>query len=64
MATSVGPVPAVCTTRGMPFQPTNGVAAIERRQTVELAIREAREQARAEARKFRRTRRSKGAWGK
>lgn len=64
MATSVGPIPAVCTTRGMPFKPTNGLAAVERKQTVELAIREAREAARQEDRKFKRTRRARGAWGK
>lgn len=49
------PVPAVCTTRGMPFAPTNGVAAVHRRQAVEVQIQEARRQAEEEQSKWTRT---------
>ena len=63
MATSPGPIPTVCMTRGMSFAPSNGVAAVERKAQIEAQIREAREQAEKEARKYTRTSKGK-SWGR
>jgi hypothetical protein len=42
------PVPTFCTRTGMPFAPTNGVAAVHRRMTVAAEAQAAAEQAREE----------------
>ena len=63
MATS--PVPTVCTTRGMSFTPTNGVAAQQRVETQIVEARERQAEAERDAARYQRTARGKrNTWGR